>query len=110
MCIRDRAEVVDEEAEVLGGVAWCVQGLDADAAQGEAVLVLQFLVREGGLEGLALVVGGDGQRCAAALGEFLGPGGEVGVDVGLQDMGDAHALLVSVVEVDVDVAARIDDG
>ena len=107
--LRRAGEVVDEKRQVLGCVAGRVQRLDAGLAQRERVALAHRRVRERGLVELALVVGGDLDVGAGGLGQRLGAGGEIGVDVRFEDADDAEVSGVGEVEVDVDVAARIDD-
>ena len=102
-------QVVDEKGQVLGRVAGRVQRLDAGLAQRERVAFVHRRVRERGLVELALVVRGDVDVGAGGLGQRLGAGGEIGVDVRLEDADDPKVSGMGEVEVDVDVATRIDD-
>ena len=99
-------QVVDEERQVLGRVAGRVQRLDAGLAHRDRVALAHRRVRERGLVELAFVVRGDVDVGAGGLGQRLRAGGEIGVDVRLEDADDAEVPGVGEVEVDVDVAAR----
>jgi hypothetical protein len=102
--------VEDQEGEVLRGVSGSVERLDLHLAEGDRVSLLEGGVVERHLVQFTLVVGGQQKFGADPARQFLGSRGEVGVDVGLQDMGDGESRVPGPVEVDIDVAARIHDG
>ncbi len=97
-----------QEHQMLWGVARGVPGLHADVAQGDHVTVLQ----PGGIEAVLPVLAplaGD-ERFGTCRGrELTGAGEVVGVDMGLGDLSDAHAMVRGEVEVFADVAAGVDD-
>ena len=99
--------VGDQEGQVLGGVARGVHRGHHDVADADLVAVVQA----GGLELVLPVLpalAGDVDVRAGGRGQLAGAGEVVGVDVGLGDGGDLHAVLRGHVPVDVDVAAGVD--
>ena len=100
--------VGDQEHQMLRSVARGVTGLHADVAQGDHVTVFQ----PGGIEAVLPVLAplsGD-ERFGTCCGcELTGAGEVVGVDMGLGDLSDAHAMVRSEIEVLADVAAGVDD-
>ena len=100
--------VGDEEHEVLGRVAGGVHGLELDVAELDGVAVAEPLA----LEAIAPVVAalvGEVDGGAGRGGQLAGAGQVVGVDVGLGDLDDGHAVLVGHVEIGPQVAAGVHD-
>ena len=98
-------QVGDRVADVLGGVAGRVEGREPDRSEVERVAVTSRLV------GVAeLGAGPDDMACTGQRGELVATRHVVVVEVGLEHVADPQARLASRLEVDVDVASRIDDG
>src|SRR5699024_10679162 len=88
------------------GVARGVHGLDGDVAQRDLVTVMQAL----GLEAVLPVVAalaGDVRGRPGCLRELAGAGQVVGVDVGLDDGGDRHAVAGGKVQIFADIPAGV---
>jgi hypothetical protein len=97
---------------MLRGVTGRVERLDQDVAHGEAVAVAEQDGPVGGRESVAPVVPTLVREVEPRLGpggELAGPGAEVGVDVGLGDVGDAELERGGQGEVLVDVTVGVDD-
>ena len=97
-------QVGDRVADVLGGVAGRVEGREPDRSEVERVAITGRLVRVAELGAGPDDVAGTGQR-----GELAATRHVVVVEVGLEDVADPQARLASRIEVDVDVAPRVDD-
>ena len=89
----------------LDGVAGGVEEVEAGFTELERVAVFDGDVREGGMGVFAEVDSGSG-----ALGEFVVAGDEISVEVRFDDVLDAEIFLGREVEVEVDVALRVDNG
>jgi len=95
--------VAQQQRDVLRRVAGRVDDFQADLTELQHLAVgslaqLETVVRRAATDDL----------CAAAFGQRLGAGDEVGMDMGFDGVGDAQALLSGQVEVDIDVAPRVD--
>ena len=99
----------NKKAEVLGSVAGCVIGNDAEVADVDFLAVAELAMREGVLEGLAFIVGAEIDRRAGGGGELTGTTGEVGVDMSFEDRHDLPAPCGEQIRVDVYVAPGIDN-
>jgi hypothetical protein len=97
--------VTGEVTHMLGSMTGCRQDLDLDVPDGENVAVAEGLVLE--LK-VGSVAGHDLGTCARL--QLTTAADEVVVDVGLEDVGDAHLRGSGRVEVAVDVSERIDEG
>ncbi len=93
----------DQETDRLRRMARRGQHLQAHLAEGEALAVGQRL--EGEADVCARAVA---DHRAGAVGQLQVAGEEVGVDVGLDDPLDRHVPLGDLLQVDVDVATRVD--
>ncbi len=102
--------VVNQEGEMLGGVAGCVQSPDSSAAQLDDLAIVHILMCELYLVGFAPIAAGNVQAGAGSFRKFASARGEVGVDVCLQYPRDLEALRLGVVEVDVHIAPRVHHG
>jgi hypothetical protein len=102
-------EVEEEEGEVLRSVAGGVESLDSGFAYCDCVAIVEFAVGHGGLIELVGVVSAEGELGSSGGCESGRTGGEVGVDVGLEDVADREGIVGSILEVAVDVADGIDD-
>jgi hypothetical protein len=92
----------DDHADRLGGVARDGQDLQGHLAQRQALPVLQGVGGEAYVGGRAV-----GDDRAGLGGQLQVPAEEVGVDVGLYHPLDLQPPLGGFLEVDADVAARI---
>ena len=90
---------------MLRRVAGRPEGAQHDGPDAHLIAVVERLV---GKLLLAETAGQDGS--AGGGGELARAGDEVGVDVGLEDGGDARTVPVGPGKVGVDVATRVDDG
>ena len=93
-----------DDADRLGRVPGRRQHLERDVPEPQLLAVAKGLDREVDVGALAVRDRGAGLGC-----ELQMPAQEVGVDVRLDHPLDAQAVGVGVVEVDLDVAPRIDD-
>ncbi len=92
-----------ENRNVLRRVSRCVEELETDIAERDALAVLRLVmrIRQPGAR--------TGDHSRADLREFAGARHEIGVHVRLDGVGDGQALLTGGGDVNVDVAPRIDD-
>ena len=96
--------MVDEHTDGLRRVTGGVHDLQGDLAQTDAFSLGQAAEGKLGLGRVAVADPGTG-----ALGDLEVSGDEIGVQVGVDDPLDREALVAHVVEVLVDVDARVDD-
>ncbi len=97
-------EVGEDGADAFDSVAGSVEEVEVGVAELEGVAVFYGDVGESSVGIFAEVDAGSG-----ALGQLVVAGDEVGVEMGLDDVLDAEIFLAGEVEVEVDVALRIDD-
>ncbi len=95
--------VAQQQRDVFRRVAGRVDDFQADLAEFQHLAIgslaqLETVVRRAATDDLG----------AAAFGQRLGAGDEVGMDVGFDDVGDPQAFFAGQVEVDIDVAPRVD--
>ena len=95
---------VDEHADRLRGMAGRLHDLQDDVAEGDPLPVRQRPDLELGLRPAAVA-----DPRPRGRGELQVPGEEVGVEVGVDDTDDAKAVRGRVVQVVLDVPARVDD-
>ncbi len=80
------------------------QGADAHGTNFHFVAIAERGVREGGFGFGSYIYG-----CAGAGGKFFVPGDEVRVQVRFEDVADFEILLFGGLEINIDVALRVDD-
>jgi len=110
--VAKRLEIGHDEAEVLGGVPWCVRRSEADSADNDLGAVAQrirALHRAGRISPLGVAFGRKVQRRARGCGERVRPGHEVGVHVSLGDVGYPDSLGSGRASVLRDIEIRVDD-
>ena len=98
-------EVGEDGADAFDGVPGSVEEVEPGIAELEGVAVLDWGVGEGRVRVLAEVDAG-----AGALGELVVAGDKVGVEVGLDDVLDLQIVLLCELDIQVNVALRIDHG
>ena len=82
-----------------------LQKPQANLAERNLILIAHRMMRKGCAGAFAQI-----DLCAGARRQFLMPGDEIGVEVGLNDMRDAQPALARHVQIETDVALRIDYG
>ena len=98
-------EIREDGTDPFDGMAGGVEEVEAGIAELEGVAVFDGDVRKGRVGIFAEVDSG-----AGALGELVVAGDEVGVEMRLDDVLDAEIFLGREVEVEVNVALRVDNG
>jgi hypothetical protein len=102
-------KIGDKEREMFGSVAGGMKSFDEDAADSERSAIAEFAMRKSVLKILSLIVGAEPKIGAGAPGKIASTGSVIGMDVGLENVGDAELIVTSVVEINVHVAAGIED-
>jgi hypothetical protein len=90
----------------------CVSGANPNAYQRDISSVAQevgLLQRFGGISPLAAALAREMQRSAGSRCQGPGAGDEIGVDVRLGDVSDAHAISACRTRVHADVRVGVDD-
>src|SRR5437762_12518508 len=88
----------------------CVHDADADTSKIELLAIAKVVMRERGLVLLSFVVGGDAVPCAGGLREFHCAGGVVGMNMRFEHVRDLELARGREIEIDIHIAAGIDDG
>jgi hypothetical protein len=101
-------QIEEQKRQVLRRVAGRVQCLQPHSAKLQDVAVAQRPVRHRIAVQLALVISAQGKLRSSGLRQRRRTSGEVGMDVGLQNIAEAEVILRGVCCVAVDVADRID--
>ncbi len=94
--------LADDDRDVLGSVARCVQELEIDVADAQVLLMSRFVMRE------RQACTRTSDRTSADRGELACARDEVGVNVRLDRVGDREPMLARRRDVDVDVPAGVD--
>ena len=109
---RGGGPVRDEKGEVLGGVPGRVHHADRDAADAELGPVAEQLRARGGGVTVAPILAAlvrQEQPRARPVGQLPRAGHEIGVDVGLGDVGDAEPLGLRAAQIRLEMAVGIYD-
>ena len=97
--------IEQQQGDVFGRVARCVQGPQGHIAQGNLVAIRHLRQRE--LIGVAFAAVNSSSRPGV---QFMRPRYKIGVDMGFNDGGDAHPQFLRFVQINGHIPARVNDG